>query len=206
MTIRQILLAANTAAGGGGGVSSISLKGTATAATTSVSLPTHAAGDMLIIAASGSFVPKLPSGWTRITSTSVGTSPIRGLICAYKVAEDGSETSGTWTGATRIVAAVYDGVASIGSDARQSGTSTITYPGLTMSVSDGSSWVVGAGVFDSGSSATYAVPPTGMTYRNGGNGALGLHDTAAGASSWTAKSVWYGGIICAAITFELVSE
>ena len=207
MTIRQLLLAANAVGGGGG--SGICLKGTATAETTSVSLPTHAAGDMLIIAAGGSDIPSVPSGWTQINSVDSAWD-VRGLVCAYKVAADGSETSGTWAGAYMIVAAVYDGVASIGGTAKQDGTTTVTYPGIAMSASDGSSWVVGAGVFNGGS--TYLTPPTGMTHRNGLgtsaaiSGSLGLHDTAAGTSSWSSKSVWYGGNSCAAITFELVSE
>jgi hypothetical protein len=179
---------------------------------TSISLPAHAAGDMLIIAAGGGggdSIPSVPSGWTQINSVSSAVDWL-GIVCAYKVAADDSETSGTWDGAYQLVAAVYDGVASIGGTAKSVGSSTVTYPGITMSVSDGSSWVVGVGIFNGG--AAYSTPPAGMTHRNGLgtseaiSGSLGLHDTAAGTSSWSSKSVWYGGNSCAAITFELVSE
>jgi hypothetical protein len=200
MTIRQLLLAANAAAAGAG----ISLKGTATAETTSVSLPTHAANDMIVIVAGGNDIPSIPSGWEPIESLDLPFGGAKGMVCAYKLAASGAEASGTWAGADMIIAAVYDGVASIGGKAQRKSTSTVTYPGITMSVSNGSSWVVGVGLFNGGTS--YTTPPTGMTHRAGVSGSLGLHDTAAGTSSWGDKGLWSGVSSCGAITFELVAE
>jgi hypothetical protein len=85
----------------------ISYVGSAAAEATSVTLPTHQAGDLLIMfamrAANG--LPTIPSGWflggSRTSSSGIS------LMIAWKVAASSSETSGTWTNAAAILSVVY---------------------------------------------------------------------------------------------------
>ena len=199
MTIRQLLVAGAMTVG-----SKITFKGSADAAATSISLPTHAAGDMIVIAAFGEDAPVVPDGWASIKTVSTYFSIFKGVV-AYKVATGSSEVSGTWTDADRLIAAVYDGVASIGgSSALGQQTFTTTFPAVTLSETDGTSWVVGVGLANS--SAQIANPPTGMTNRDVQSTFLALNDTASGVSAWNAANVVYGTSSSGAITFELVSE
>jgi hypothetical protein len=201
VTVRQIILA-NTASGGGGGGSGITFKGASSSAgVDSISIPSHASGDMIVIGAVGGYnlIPTAPAGWTEIRSGYTGSTSKVGYIVSRKVAASGSEVSGTWNDATDMFVSVHDGVASIGGSAAQAGTSTVTFPAVTMSVSDGSSWVVGVAIR---TSAT----PAEMTDRTLLAAKGSINDTASGVSSWSAKSVFTGGITNAGITFELVSE
>jgi len=78
--------------------------------TTSATLPTHQAGDLILAFAfrDGSLtLPTQPSGWTSIDSQSANTCSAR---LAYKIAASGSETTGTWTSATTTIFLVYRGV------------------------------------------------------------------------------------------------
>jgi hypothetical protein len=203
VTVRQIILA-NTASGGGGGGggSGITFKGASSSAgVDSISIPSHASGDMIVIGAVGGYnlIPTAPAGWTEIRSGYTGSTSKVGYIVSRKVAASGSEVSGTWNDATDMFVSVHDGVASIGGSAAQAGTSTVTFPAVTMSVSDGSSWVVGVAIRTS-------VTPAEMTNRTLLAAKGSINDTSSGVSSWSAKSVFTGGITNAGITFELVSE
>jgi hypothetical protein len=71
----------------------------------------HKAGDIILIFAyrDGSATnPTIPAGWTKITNTLDGTSC--SVSIGWKVAQSGSETSGTWTNATHLQVIVYRGV------------------------------------------------------------------------------------------------
>lgn len=79
----------------------------AAAAATSVAMPTHQAGDMIIVYAfrdGNTTAPTIAAGFT-------GLNPAGSNACSFtvgfKVAASGSETSGTWTNATSIAVAVY---------------------------------------------------------------------------------------------------
>lgn len=75
--------------------------------TTSATLPSHQAGDLIVAFAfrDGSTTqPTQPSGWTSI-DTATGTTCCARL--AYKVAASGSETTGTWTNASTVIFVVY---------------------------------------------------------------------------------------------------
>lgn len=84
----------------------ISLVGTATNAGSTVTLPTHQEGDMLIIAAhrgtSGAIT--VPTGWSVLRHVDSG---FQRLMVAWKAAASAAETSGTFTNATLMIAAVY---------------------------------------------------------------------------------------------------
>jgi hypothetical protein len=88
---------------------SISFIGSASAEATSITLPAHQAGDLIILAvgkaASASW--SVPAGWTQVMNRTNATAPARGLRVSYKIAASASETSGTWSDAELIAAAVY---------------------------------------------------------------------------------------------------
>ena len=107
--------------------------GTVYAAATSVTLPTHQAGDLIVVAAvryGNTTVPSLPAGYTSLLTSAT----THGRRLGYKIAASSSETSGTWTNASTVVAAVYRGVTP-----GDAATSTTAAPGLTLS-SAGESW------------------------------------------------------------------
>jgi hypothetical protein len=113
--------------------------GSATAESTTVTLPTHLAGDLIFIYAfrDGSTTnPTVPGGYTPLTTTLDGTTCSASL--GYKVAASGSETSGTWTNASALVAVVYRLRAgasfSLISTTTANGTlSTVNFPAVTVS-------------------------------------------------------------------------
>jgi hypothetical protein len=133
----------------------ITLIGVATRNSSSLfSLPTHEAGDLIIITVSNasSVLPSVPDGWTVIQSGSTTTGS-QSLITAFRVASDSSTVSGTWTGAVRIIGLVFrarveDGAtgaylgigASASSDADNA--SYIRYPALSLSNNLGTSAVI----------------------------------------------------------------
>lgn len=146
----------------------ITLIGQASASTTSATLPSFNPNDVGILFAyrsSNNAAPTLPSGWTRIDSGGANTNS---AIIAYRVLQAGDTTTGTWTNATEVVVQVYRGldtVDPIGGEA-QGGASnaTITYPAITMQVTNGTSWVLGfAG--DRNIAASVGTAPSGMTIR-----------------------------------------
>jgi hypothetical protein len=160
---------ATTAASGTQAATGIQFISGASAAATSVTLGTHAAGDLLIAYAfrDGSTTALTrPAGWTNI-STSAGANNCTD-IQAYKVATSSAETSGTWTNATGLTILVYRNAGTgIGNFTGQAGTgSTLTYLGLTRTFTDGQSWIVR---FAGHRTATNLLTntPTGYTARAG---------------------------------------
>jgi len=82
----------------------------AASGTTSATLPTHQADDLIIAFAfrdGSTSAPTQPSGWTTISSPT-GANSCNARI-AYRVATSGSTTTGTWTNATTVVFLVYRG-------------------------------------------------------------------------------------------------
>lgn len=81
----------------------------AVAATNTVAMPTHAAGDLIVAFAlnTSSTVPTVPAGWTSPGAfASLGTFPSI-VSMGYKIAANSSETTGTWTNANAICVTVY---------------------------------------------------------------------------------------------------
>ena len=172
----------------------ISYIGQAAAQDTSVTPPTHAAGDLFVAFASrenNETPPDLPSGWTNIYDGGDSYSAFR---CAYKVAASSSETSGTWTNAYAMTLHVYRGVHAttpVGDfDNYPSGGSTLSYPALTLDVSDGTSWVVLFGSHNWGDGSTLDAP-SGYTNRSNAEGTqhtVGGHDSNGGVASYAGSS------------------
>jgi hypothetical protein len=176
----------------------------------SATLPAHQAGDVIIAFAfrDGSTTqPTLPTGWTSIGTRS-GTS-----CCgraAWKRCTGSSETSGTWTNASSVLFIVFRGaVASgtpVGGYTSQAGTTaSVTYPAVTMTASDGTSWIIGTAGHRS-IDTSLETAPTGMTnvisVVDATDEAAG-HDTEGGVSSWSAQSVSVGGTASGWVAFSV---
>ncbi len=194
--------------------STISYVGQATSNTTSVTLPTHNVGDLMIVFAyrsSNNTVPTVPAGWTTINSSSGANNS---SVQAYRIAT-GSDTATGWTNATQLVALVYRGVSTtspIGTVGvpQQANSKIVTYPALALSVTNGTSWVVGSAGAASIIS-TLETPPVGMTLRNnvvGASAEASGFDTNGGVSSWTAKTVTIsaGNVKWSSKTLEIKSQ
>jgi hypothetical protein len=170
------------------------------AATTSVTLGTHAAGDLLLAFAyrdGNTTAPSLPSGWTDIASSGANSNSAR---VGYKIAASGAETSGTWTNANHLHVHVYRGfLPRKPYGAVQPGgasSSTLSFTGLTMVDPSGSSWVVGFAGHRSTNTTVTGGSPSGMIIRTaqdpGASESAG-HDTNQGVSSWTTTTQSVGG-------------
>lgn len=205
VTIHQMFI------GSGGSVSSnISYKSVAKASSTSVTLGTHAADDYLLAVAvkDGSSAITVPSGWTTIATGSRAFGYY--AVVAYKVAASGAETSGTWTGAEKLLIAAYDGVSGIGGTSNYNNSSgTLYWNGVTMSVTNGTSWVVGLAGMDSVSTGESSAP-TGMTNRTTLESlyqtAVALHDSASGVSAWNQHTTTTDADDALTVVIELKSE
>lgn len=174
----------------------ISRVGTATG-TTSATVPAHAIGDLIIIAAfrNTTGTPSLPAGYTSILTKTGTTSSMR---VGFKIATATNDASGTWTNATALVCHVYrssnyatGGSLFIGGSASSSSTNnTVNYPALTMTHTDGTSWALGfAGV--SNLTETISTAPSGMTNQSLETAAATQcagHDTNGTVSSWSSTN------------------
>lgn len=154
----------------------ISRVGFASAQATTITIPAHQVGDLIIIWAfrDGSVTnPTIGlSGGTTITNASDGTSC--SISAAWKRALSTGETSGTWTNATGLVCAVYRGVATnktpLGSHQSTSGTTnTVTYASIINCKT--SSWIVGFAAHRS-INTTIESPPSGFSMQTNTVGAL----------------------------------
>lgn len=129
-----------------------SIIGNANAQTTSVAIPTHAIGDLILVsagraAATGLSKPAASGtvpAWVTIDAPA-GTNTRQG-ITAYFVATATNHTTGTWTGAGSIAVMVLRGQGSTpigghGLSTNASSTSS-TAPAITLAQSDGSSRIV----------------------------------------------------------------
>jgi hypothetical protein len=111
----------------------------------SITIPTHQAGDTILIVATSyaNVIPSLPAGFTNIQA---GTDALENALAwrlGYKVATSASETSGTWSNADGVTAAVYRGVTGIGASAAVADRTTTPSWGALSLLNNGGSWVVG---------------------------------------------------------------
>jgi hypothetical protein len=173
---------------------SISFVGAQGAAGTTVTIPAHQVGDMILIFAyrdGSNTAPTAPTAggtvptWTLITSAGANTNSAN---FRYAVATATTTTSGTWTNATEIICLVYRGAKLVGVNGATNGTGTsISYPALTLQRTDGSSWV--AGIAGHRSATNVEAAPTGMTNRASSGTEAAGHDTNGGVSSWSVQTV-----------------
>lgn len=190
----------------------VSYVGASSAEATSVTLPSHQAGDLIVMWAlryGSTLGPTIPSGWNyRFLSQRAGTLASLSVAIAYKIATSSAETSGTWTNATHLLAGVYRDDADyivLGTPTyRRANTTTPAYNGKlaattvnngegilpTMAVSSG--WLLGL-ILTHLNTAGIDTPPTGMTHRHmltgASQGRLALADTDAAVSSFTATTI-----------------
>jgi hypothetical protein len=147
-------------------------------------------GDLIIAHVttdSDSTIPSADTGWTAIGNGGAGAAVAsRGFWHIY----DGME-SGTYDFqvGNSILLQAYRGVDAadpIGDiDGTGAASSTISYPALTLEVTDGSSWVI-AFAHSSGASDVSSDTVTGLTNRVGSRGGEhGGRDTNGGVASWT---------------------
>ena len=174
------------------------------AATSTAACSGQASGDLLLVFAfrSGSTTaPSLPAGWNGIgTGANGGGGTNSSVRTGWKVASSSSEGSGTWTNATHVVMHVYRGQNSspIGNFAENSpnaASSVITYPAVTLSATDGSSWFAGFGG-RAVAHADVATAPTNMTNRTsaGATPNVAGHDTnGPRTTNWPSTDVTIGG-------------
>lgn len=172
---------------------------------TTITLPTHAAGDLLVLftyrdggimgtapsdgSGGGTWLEELPN-----TATSSNSSRVQYLIC--------STSSHTATGATVISMWICVNLSGthtsdpIGGTSHAGGVATnIPYAAISMDDSSGSSWVLG---FAGHRSIDVALetPPTNMSFRDGQVDATcetAAHDTNGGVTGWTLQTVTGGG-------------
>lgn len=145
----------------------ISLVGQASASATTVTLPAHQTGDLIIISArrANNTPASLPAGWTNILSaTGTGTLSIR---TGRLIATGSGHTSGTWSNASHLIASVWrsdSGTLSVGASAEtgSSSSSNLTYPAATLTDASGRSAIYRAGSRGTGVAAV-ATPPTSYT-------------------------------------------
>lgn len=145
----------------------ISYISTAQAYATTITLPTHAAGDLIFIWAirAAGALPTPPAGWTSVTNSG-STIGSLGAAAFYKLATSSSETSGTWSDSVVLIVNVYRGTASTpGAASQATGTGTVIgYPALTANAPT-TSWFLrfsGHGTASNVNSATV----TGYTFRS----------------------------------------
>ena len=136
----------------------------AQAAAATVNLPSGwQPGDLAVAYAyrNGSTAPPtVPAGWTSITATTGANTNSRAI--GWRVLQAGDTSTGTWTNATDIAVAIMRGQATVPIGAFASGgtnTTTLTMPALTLTKTDGSSWLL----LFAGSKATNA---NTVTYPN----------------------------------------
>lgn len=172
----------------------ISFVGARGAAATTVTIPTHQIGDLILI-----FAYRDGSNTAPTTPAAGGTVPTWNLIGSsggntnssnfrWAKATATTTTSGTWTNATELICLVYR-KASIGVSAGNSGsaTTTINYPAIAPNRTDGSSWVVGVAGHRTATNVDVA-PGTMVNRASSGTEAAG-HDTNAGVTSWASTNV-----------------
>lgn len=189
----------------------VSFVSSAGAEATTLTMPSHQAGDLIVMLAMryGSVARgTIPTGWNyRYVSMRNGsfTSITCGVFC--RIAASSAETSGTWTNWTHLLACVYRDDANylyLGNPVYNRGTGlSVSYPGKTATadinvtgalgatMAVGTGWVLGLGATHLNTSGI-DTPPSGMTHRGmltgATNGRIAIADTNAAVASFTAAS------------------
>jgi hypothetical protein len=135
---------------------------------TSVSIPTHQVGDLILIVAWNGLsttIPTIPAaGFTTIRTQSGNAWA---LVLAFQIATTTTTTSGTWTNATSVTVGVYRGATGVGASiSRTPGSSTsCVWDSLNLTNNNWNiSWVVGLAATRTTVSGN-PVAPTGRTER-----------------------------------------
>jgi hypothetical protein len=126
---------------------SMTLVGNGTNSGTTITIPAHQVGDLIIISASraNNTAPTIPTGWTQIQRAGANTLS---LATGYRIATATNTTSGTWSNAARLTVLVYrpgsGGSLDIGASTTVNGNNQTLqrYPALTLTDTSGGSTVV----------------------------------------------------------------
>lgn len=188
------------------------LIGTSTTTASSLGIPAHVAGDLILMYAyknaATTVLPVAPGGWTNIFRNGSDNWNAQGLW--WRIATGSGTASGTWTNTTALEAIVYrNASAPTNYDylfAQHSAT-LVSFPALTLDTLDGTSrllGVVGTGSAADAGSALMGTPPAGMVnLDNTAGGAVGVHETPGGlTTNWPLSTVGMGattGYRCAVV-------
>jgi hypothetical protein len=179
----------------------ISFIGAAAANGTSVTIPTHQAGDLLVLFAyreTSAIMPTYQNGWYALANPPLANpGSSRGSI-HYKHAASSSEVSGTWTSATQMVVAVYrsPNVMALGRNQANAGTAgsgdVITYGAITSpSTPDGDKWIVSFAAHRA-NDTDINTAPSGLTHRASiagvSAGEAVIFDTNGAVSGWSSTT------------------
>lgn len=184
----------------------IARTGTPCTAAGSSCTPTAASG-VLQIAYAGrdgsATAPSLASGWTSVgTATINGTSSADSAArMACRITGSANQASGTFTNATTLIVVSYTGFKPIGAGTCASttlgtpsfftstvNTTTTTETFNSITTSDSSSWVFGAG-YAPAATAGMNTAPSGMSNITSQGTIEGAHDTNGGVSSFSSANV-----------------
>jgi hypothetical protein len=171
----------------------MSFIGSAGAAASSVTLPTHQTGDLLVVYAyndSSTTIPSIPSGWEFGGAHGGNTN---GCRLAWRIATSSSESSGTWTNATGIIAHVYRnrsfGAASIFSGGN---STSLSFNSLTLTDTSGSS-LIGLMAASRSTDNLSGMAPSGFQHRqsvnNAANPQMVSYDSTSGVSSFAGVTI-----------------
>lgn len=153
----------------------MTVQGTASGVGTSVAIPTHAVGDLILVftRAASNTAPTKPTASGTVPNWNVpqtaGANTLA-LSSAWFIATASTTTTGAWTGASHICVLVLRPDASkqlgVGPSSVGNGNNlqTIVYPALTLSTLDGTSWGVRCGTRGVAVAAV-GTAPTGWTQR-----------------------------------------
>lgn len=138
---------------------------------TSVSIPAHQSGDLLVVVASGlGATPQLASGWTNINGSDI-------IRVAYRISDGTLANTGAFGSAIAVAVVIYRGAHAttpIGNTAIGSqGANSATIPAL--SGIDTGAWTVRAGV--SGNGMQTGNPSTAPSTRRAGNAWVAYWDS-----------------------------
>ena len=172
----------------------VSFVGAQGAAATTVTIPAHQVGDLILIFAyrdGSNTVPTAPTAggtvptWTQIGSSGGNTNSSR---FHHATATATNTTSGTWTNATELICLVYRG-ATVGASVGGSGaaTTTVNYPALSLQRADNTSWVVGVAGHRTATNVELA--PGAMVNRASSGTEAAGHDTNATVTTWASTNV-----------------
>lgn len=185
----------------------MTIQGTASAAGTSATIPSHQIGDLLMIfvmAASATPATKPTASGTVPNWTQAQTAGANSLALtsAWFIATANNHTSGTWTGAAQICTMVLRpapgsslnvATSSVGAGTT---TQTIVYPALTLSTLSGTSFGVRCGTRTVAVS-TVATAPTNWTNRivqpAGASALMAVHTRSGLTANPTADTVTTSG-------------
>jgi hypothetical protein len=175
----------------------------ASQSSTSVTLPTHQAGDLIIIFAahSSNTLPSLAAGYTNIVNTNASAS----CRVGYKIAASNSETSGTWSNAQWVSAHIYRGVNQanpIGNSGATAASST-TISLSNISATDERSWFFAGCISNNSGQTTTFSDFTSRQNLAGGSWSAASFDTNNPSSAISGKTYTQSNNRWATATVEL---